>query len=148
MSLDLSKNHIDGKIPQGIGALHQLRVLNLGSNLLSGSVRGLFCNFTDLVVLENALPLVVASDMEIACSTTEAFSLEIATTASRVLLGLIYVHASATETSVQDGLAFKLIGKGKKAQGENVDDGKIDDDSGQAQQYGGANGENGDTSGG
>ncbi|KAL6535238.1 hypothetical protein OROMI_026612 [Orobanche minor] len=86
--------------------------------------------------------------MEIACSTTEAFSLEIATIASRVLLGLIYVRASATETSVQDGFAFKLIGKGKKAQGENVDDGKIDDDSGQAQQYGGANGENGDTSGG
>ncbi|GKC40942.1 probably inactive leucine-rich repeat receptor-like protein kinase, partial [Tanacetum coccineum] len=36
--LDLSNNHVEGKIPEGVGSLGNLEVLNLGNNLLSGSV--------------------------------------------------------------------------------------------------------------
>lgn len=50
--LDFSRNHIEGKIPESIGMLKELQVLNFGSNLLSGNVPGVFGNFTHLVVLD------------------------------------------------------------------------------------------------
>ncbi|CBI29890.3 unnamed protein product, partial [Vitis vinifera] len=39
-------------IPETIGSLKNLQVLNLGSNLLSGSVPSVFGNFTELLVLD------------------------------------------------------------------------------------------------
>lgn len=43
---------MEGKIPEGIGLLKKLKVLNLGNNLLSGTVPSVFGNFSELVVLD------------------------------------------------------------------------------------------------
>ncbi|OVA12254.1 Protein kinase domain [Macleaya cordata] len=49
----MHKNHIEGKIPDSLGSLKSLQVLNLGSNLFTGNLpSSVFGNFTELVVLD------------------------------------------------------------------------------------------------
>lgn len=50
--LDLSSNHVEGKIPEGLGLLTNLQVLNLGSNLLTGLVPPVIGKLSELVVLD------------------------------------------------------------------------------------------------
>lgn len=50
--LDLSKNHVEGNIPESLASLNKLQVLNLGSNLISGNVPSIFRNLSELVVLD------------------------------------------------------------------------------------------------
>ncbi|CAK9319311.1 unnamed protein product [Citrullus colocynthis] len=51
--LDFGKNHIEGKLPEGVGALKNLQILNLRSNLISGTVFSVaFHNLTELLVVD------------------------------------------------------------------------------------------------
>lgn len=50
--LDLSSNHVEGKIPEDLGLLFNLQVLNLASNLLSGLVPPAIGKLSELVVLD------------------------------------------------------------------------------------------------
>lgn len=52
----MSGNRIEGRIPESIGLLRSLQVLNLGSNLLSGNLPSpAFGNLTELIVLDLSL---------------------------------------------------------------------------------------------
>ncbi|GJU48431.1 probably inactive leucine-rich repeat receptor-like protein kinase, partial [Tanacetum coccineum] len=72
--LDLSNNHVEGKIPEGVGSLGNLEVLNLGNNLLSGSVPNVLgssstatLNSLSRVALNLVAERVLIADVPFAC---------------------------------------------------------------------------------
>ncbi|CAI9097586.1 OLC1v1034052C1 [Oldenlandia corymbosa var. corymbosa] len=80
-------------------------------------------------------------------SVMEALVLENAIISERLLIGIAYLHAFISGTCwVVDSFPFKSLRKEKKAEGESVDDNRINDDAGR--NHPDANGENGGTFGG